>query len=190
MGTSFPKTRHCLPRTQSPVCQTRLRAAVRDHRINHLVITAPRRLSRAASSHDELDMITARKAEDIAITKERMAHRRWSGTSATPPVNANVNVHVKMMIFPAPEKFNTFNTFNTLDLIASCHSAHHSASGMAARLVEESSGREVDSRESLITPGPLRSHLAVFSTSRLLDRSTRFILHLCVSSRASGADFS
>jgi hypothetical protein len=25
----------------------------------------------------------------------------------------NVNVHLKMLLFPAPEKFNTFNTFNT-----------------------------------------------------------------------------
>ena len=28
---------------------------------------------------------------------------------------AVVNVHVKMLVFPVPEKFNTFNTFNTFD---------------------------------------------------------------------------
>jgi hypothetical protein len=30
-----------------------------------------------------------------------------------------VNVHVKVLLFPVPGKFNTFNTFNTFDLVAS-----------------------------------------------------------------------
>jgi len=47
------------------------------HRCNHPVMTAPRHLSRAACSDDDLDMNAARKAEDIAITKERTADGRW-----------------------------------------------------------------------------------------------------------------
>jgi hypothetical protein len=38
-----------------------------------------------------------------------------------------VNVHVKMLVFPVPEKFNTFNTFNTFDRVASCLRTEHSA---------------------------------------------------------------
>ena len=32
-----------------------------------------------------------------------------------------VNVHMKVLVVPVPEKFNTFNTFNTFDHAASCH---------------------------------------------------------------------
>jgi hypothetical protein len=58
-----------------------------------------------------------------------------------------------MLLFPAPEKFNTFNTFNTFDLTASCHSAHHSASGMTARRREESEVDLNDNSQSLIAKG-------------------------------------
>src|SRR5829696_5858290 len=51
------------------------------------------------------------------------------GASLAPPVNANVNVHLKMLLFPAPQKFNTFNTFNTFDPVASRLRTQHSVGG-------------------------------------------------------------
>jgi len=39
----------------------------------------------------------------------------------------NVNVNLKMLLFPAPQKFNTFNTFNTFDPVASGHRTEQSA---------------------------------------------------------------
>jgi hypothetical protein len=48
-------------------------------------------------------------------------------------VNANLNVHVKMLVFPAPEKFNTFNTFDTFDPVGCWPRTRRSASGMTAR---------------------------------------------------------
>ena len=61
-----------------------------------------------------------------------------------------MNVKLKMLLYPAPEKFNTFNTF---DLIASGHSAHHSASGMTARRREESEVDLNDKSQSLKAKG-------------------------------------
>jgi hypothetical protein len=97
----------------------------------------------------------------------------------TLPVTANVNVHVKVLVVPAPEKFNTFNTFNTFDTfdpVACCYCTEQSADG-------ETTSPAVVNR--LTRPKHLPTH-------RLTDYPTlaRAILPACESSRASGADFS
>ena len=34
-------------------------------------------------------------------------------------MHPRMNVHMKVLMIPVPEKFNTFNTFNTFDHVAS-----------------------------------------------------------------------
>jgi hypothetical protein len=103
------------------------------------------------------------------------------GASLAPPVNANVNVHLKMLLFPAPQKFNTFNTFNTFDPVASRLRIQHSVGGKTPnRLVNRSETNApalVDhlTRSKPLTDSPTLAHA---------------ILLPCELSRASGADFS
>jgi hypothetical protein len=59
-------------------------------------------------------------------------------------VKADVYIHVKMLLHPAPEKFNTFNTFNTFASVAPCRRTERSAGGTTARRVEKSRSRAVE----------------------------------------------
>jgi hypothetical protein len=53
-----------------------VRAAVRYHQFNHLVMSARRHFSRETCSDEDLDMNAADSAQGITIAKERTTHGR------------------------------------------------------------------------------------------------------------------
>ena len=44
-----------------------------------------------------------------------------------------MNGHIKVVLLPVPEKFNTFNTFNTFDRVAAFHRTETSGDSETAR---------------------------------------------------------